>query len=130
VRMGGIILPTPSKASVFLDEAANSIDNNVLGIDPPVLDPSHTTLDPSPSGAGFWNLPASRHNNGCTLSFADGHAEHWKWLGSAILSCNAIYDSEGPGTTSFPAQSSIYFQCSWNDPDLDRLELTVPVFNP
>ena len=30
----------------------------------------------------FWDdLPGDRHNNGCNLSFADGHVEHWncKW---------------------------------------------------
>lgn len=25
------------------------------------------------------NLPADRHGQGCNVSFADGHAEHWKW---------------------------------------------------
>ena len=31
----------------------------------------------------FWyNLPAWRHANGDTLSFADGHAEYWKWRSS------------------------------------------------
>ena len=33
---------------------------------------------------GFQNiwqkLPASTHGNGGTLSFADGHAEFWKWI--------------------------------------------------
>jgi prepilin-type processing-associated H-X9-DG protein len=130
IKTTGIILPPPTKASVFIDEAANSIDNNVLGINPPMLDPSGTFLQPNPSETGFWNLPASRHNNGCNLSFADGHAEHWKWQGSAIIACNAISDSEGPGSTSYPSQSASYFQCAWNDPDLDRLELSVPVFVP
>ena len=26
------------------------------------------------------NIPASWHNRGDVLSFADGHAEHWRWL--------------------------------------------------
>ena len=25
------------------------------------------------------NLPGSRHSQGCTFSFADGHVEYWKW---------------------------------------------------
>jgi len=129
IRMNGILLPSPTKASVFLDEAAYSIDNNVLGINPPQLDPSGTSLIPGAT-AGFWNLPSSRHNNGCNLSFADAHAEHWKWQGAAILQDNAIPDSEAQGTISGPAQGSGFFQCAANDPDLDRLELTVPVFVP
>ena len=34
------------------------------------------------SGPNAWSwidFPATRHNNGCVLSFADGHAEAWKW---------------------------------------------------
>ena len=28
----------------------------------------------------WYNLPADRHSQGCNPSFADGHAEHWRWL--------------------------------------------------
>jgi prepilin-type processing-associated H-X9-DG protein len=27
----------------------------------------------------WWDVPANRHNQGCSFSFADGHVEHWKW---------------------------------------------------
>jgi prepilin-type processing-associated H-X9-DG protein len=27
----------------------------------------------------WWDIPANRHAQGCNFSFADGHAEHWKW---------------------------------------------------
>jgi prepilin-type processing-associated H-X9-DG protein len=27
----------------------------------------------------WWDKPADRHNQGCNLSFADGHAERWRW---------------------------------------------------
>jgi prepilin-type processing-associated H-X9-DG protein/prepilin-type N-terminal cleavage/methylation domain-containing protein len=27
----------------------------------------------------WWDVPANRHNQGCNLSFADGHVEHWRW---------------------------------------------------
>lgn len=30
-------------------------------------------------GQTWWDLPANRHNQGANLSFADGHAEHWRW---------------------------------------------------
>jgi prepilin-type processing-associated H-X9-DG protein len=31
-------------------------------------------------GATTWiSFPATRHNNGCALTFADGHAEAWHW---------------------------------------------------
>ena len=28
----------------------------------------------------WYDIPANRHNQGCNMSFADGHAEHWKWV--------------------------------------------------
>jgi prepilin-type processing-associated H-X9-DG protein len=99
--------PGPSQASVFLDEAENSIDNNALGIYPPPAN------NPAGGQASYWNLPASRHNNGGMLSFADGHAEYWKWKGSWIVADNKL--AAGYGGPSDP-----------KDPDLIRLKQTVP----
>jgi prepilin-type processing-associated H-X9-DG protein len=59
--------PPPSKAFVFMDEKADSIDDGVIWA---------ISLSP-PS----WpDIPASLHNRGNVLSFADGHAERWRWL--------------------------------------------------
>jgi prepilin-type N-terminal cleavage/methylation domain-containing protein/prepilin-type processing-associated H-X9-DG protein len=31
-------------------------------------------------GSGYWwDMPSNRHNQGACLSFADGHAERWRW---------------------------------------------------
>ena len=30
----------------------------------------------------WWDSPPVRHNDGATLSFADGHTEYWKWKGA------------------------------------------------
>ncbi len=39
-------------------------------------------LSTNPAGDCKWeDWPASRHNLGCTMSFADGHVEYWKWRG-------------------------------------------------
>jgi len=126
VRMADMRVPTPTMALVFLDEAANSIDNNALGIYCGALNASGTGIDPTQGSANFWNLPASRHGNGCNLSFADGHVEHWKWFGTAIIADNAIPDGEAAGTSVGPGWGA---PCAQNDPDLMRLKLTVPVFN-
>lgn len=40
------------------------------------------------------NIPNWRHNNGTTLSFADGHAEHWKWKDLERTVEVAIYSYE------------------------------------
>ncbi len=118
VKLTQIINPSPSKASVFLDEAANSIDNNALGIF------SGTETDPYGGSVGYWNLPASRHNNGCIISFADGHDEYWRWRGHWIVDNNAIADpgsgSIGPGWST-PSSAA--------DPDLKRLKETVPIMH-
>ena len=33
----------------------------------------------------WFDLPADRHNRGCNLSFADGHAERWRWAAPKIF---------------------------------------------
>ena len=119
VKLTTIQSPGPSQASVFLDEAANSIDNNALGIY------SGTDTDPLGGPTAYWNLPASRHDNGCILTVADGHAEHWRWKGHWIIEDNAIPDS-GTGSmgTAWNAPSAAA------DPDLQRLKLSVPIMHP
>jgi prepilin-type N-terminal cleavage/methylation domain-containing protein/prepilin-type processing-associated H-X9-DG protein len=119
VRLTQIFNPSPSLASVFLDEAANSIDNNAIGIY------SGTPTDPTGGTVGYWNLPASRHANGCVIAFADGHAEYWKWRSHWIVDDNAVPDtysgSIGPGWGS-PSDPT--------DQDLKRLKRTVPIMSP
>ena len=61
--------PAPVDALVFLDVHEAGILDSLFGIPWP--------------GSYFpdmwWDLPANRHSQGCNFSFADGHAEHWKW---------------------------------------------------
>ena len=60
--------PGPSQAFVFVDEDKDSIDDGFFAVRADI-----------PNG-GFWqNAPASRHGNGGNVSFADGHAESWRW---------------------------------------------------
>jgi prepilin-type N-terminal cleavage/methylation domain-containing protein/prepilin-type processing-associated H-X9-DG protein len=86
--------PGPTQASVLWDENEDSIDNALIGIYP----------------AGdwrWWNWPAARHNLGCTMSFADGHVEYWKWKGPLIFKFTSYY-AASPG-----------------DVDLARMQATV-----
>ena len=63
--------PPPSKAFVFIDERDDSIDDGFFAIS---------------QGPPSWqNVPASWHNHGDVLSFADGHAEHWRWFESTTV---------------------------------------------
>lgn len=62
--------PIPSELIVFLDVNEDEIIDTEFGI--PV------EVDWYAIGY-WWDIPANRHNQGCNLSFADGHVEHWKW---------------------------------------------------
>ena len=63
-RAGAI--PSPAQLFAFLDEYEPSIDDGVF------------MLTPVP-GQVWGNRPTDRHSQGCNLSFADGHVEHWNW---------------------------------------------------
>ncbi|HMO66387.1 MAG TPA: prepilin-type N-terminal cleavage/methylation domain-containing protein [Verrucomicrobiota bacterium] len=108
----GIVDPGPALASVFLDEDEWSIQNGALGIEP-----RHTRQ------AVFWNLPASRHNRGCNLAFADGHAEGWRWRDPRIVEGNAILRQRAQAQgTGF----DVSVTTTPGDRDLARLQDTVP----
>ena len=73
-KISDIKNPSASEAFVFIDEHTKSIQQSAFG-----------------ANAGTWTLfgtakwtwisfPATRHNNGTVLSFADGHAESWRWV--------------------------------------------------
>ncbi len=64
-----IRLPEPADLFVFVDVHEDQITDSLFGI--PV---------PGEPFDGIWfDLPANRHHDGCNLSFADGHVEHWRW---------------------------------------------------
>ncbi len=66
-----IRFPPPTRAMLFIDERSDSIDDGYYAI----------ALSP-PS---WQNVPAWWHNRGDVLSFADAHAEHWRWLEATTI---------------------------------------------
>ena len=110
-KYAGILDPPPTGALVFLDEDPNSIQNGSLGIRRPAL----KIYD-------YWNLPGSRHDYGCNLSFADGHAEHWKWLDDGIAKSAAILKR----TPADPEGTVPPLPTTPNDRDLKRIQTTGP----
>jgi prepilin-type N-terminal cleavage/methylation domain-containing protein/prepilin-type processing-associated H-X9-DG protein len=59
-------LKKPSAVMAFVCEDADSINDGIFLV--------------YPSPATEWkDYPGSRHDQGTTLSFADGHVEYWKW---------------------------------------------------
>jgi prepilin-type processing-associated H-X9-DG protein len=66
--------PGPSKAMVFVDENEKSIQQAMFVSNAP---------DRWIHWGSLWtwiSFPATRHNNGGVFTFADGHAETWRWV--------------------------------------------------
>jgi len=73
-KLSQISRPAPAQALVFIDEHEKSIQQSAFGINAPdqwwLFDTSLWT---------WISFPATRHNNGATFTFADGHGEAWRW---------------------------------------------------
>ena len=71
-RFSQIRDPAPAGAILFVDEHEGSIENARFVV--------------SPRGSSVWvDFPATRHQNGGVLTFADGHAEQIRWLEPGTL---------------------------------------------
>lgn len=75
-KTSDITSPSPSQALVFVDEHEESIDDGTFGV--------------APAGDKWYNLPAVWHKKGCNFSFADGHAEHWRWIDPRTVTLRQI----------------------------------------
>ncbi|HNQ87405.1 MAG TPA: type II secretion system protein [Verrucomicrobiota bacterium] len=65
-KTADIVDPSPSQAFVFIEESYLTIDDGYFAVKAP--------------GNNVWqNSPTVRHNLSCELSFADNHAEIWRW---------------------------------------------------
>ena len=69
-KLSAIDRPSPAELFVFIDVHENGIWDSLFGI------PWPGSLFPDQ----WWDVPANRHSQGCNLSFADGHVEHWRWV--------------------------------------------------
>jgi prepilin-type N-terminal cleavage/methylation domain-containing protein/prepilin-type processing-associated H-X9-DG protein len=67
-KLSEINQPPPTKALVFIDMHEGYNEDGTF------------YLLPARLADRWYNLPSDRHSQGCNLSFADGHAEHWRWL--------------------------------------------------
>jgi prepilin-type processing-associated H-X9-DG protein/prepilin-type N-terminal cleavage/methylation domain-containing protein len=70
--------PSPSKLLFFVDVHEDSILDSLFGIPP--RGPMFASIQPQ-----WWDLPAGRHSQGGNFSFADGHAEHWRWAAPKVF---------------------------------------------
>jgi prepilin-type N-terminal cleavage/methylation domain-containing protein/prepilin-type processing-associated H-X9-DG protein len=74
-RLTEIRQPAPTELFVFLDVHEGGIWDSLFGI------PWPGSFYPDE----WWDVPAGRHNQGCNFSFADGHAEHWRWSAPKVF---------------------------------------------
>ena len=70
-KLSEINRPSPSKVFAFIEEHESSIWSGGFYVPPR----SRFTL----ASASWSSTPADRHSQGCNISFADLHVEHWKW---------------------------------------------------
>jgi prepilin-type N-terminal cleavage/methylation domain-containing protein/prepilin-type processing-associated H-X9-DG protein len=78
-KYSDIIIPPPTKVFVFIDVHEDDIVDAHFGIYTPGLYGDAPMDDGVPTDQHWIDMPAGRHNQGAVLSFADGHAEHWRW---------------------------------------------------
>ena len=74
-KLSQLTAPGPSQTFVFMDVDEKSIDNGDIY----ELNPAAVSTDPQAKQTSWWDLPSDRHSQGSSISFADGHAEHWRW---------------------------------------------------
>jgi len=75
-RFTVIKAPAPGSLIAFLDVHEDEIIDTEFGI---------PTVGTYGYQSQWWDLPANRHTQGCNFSFADGHAEHWKWKVTKVV---------------------------------------------
>ncbi len=78
--VSGIVNPGPERVFVFMEEHEASIWAGSFNV---------TAKDKFSLASGSWtSTPSDRHDQGCNLTFADGHVEHWKWFWPKKVSLN------------------------------------------
>jgi prepilin-type processing-associated H-X9-DG protein len=62
-------LLNPVQIFVFIDEQEQSIDDGTMVVTSQLENPQNAN--------NWWDLPSDRHDQGCNISFADGHVVRW-----------------------------------------------------
>lgn len=65
-KTSDIVNPSPSGASVFVDESSTTLEDGYFAI--------------QVDNRLWQNCPTDRHSHGGNFSFADGHSQYFKWL--------------------------------------------------
>jgi prepilin-type processing-associated H-X9-DG protein len=92
----------PARLFVFIDEREDSLNDGAFFINMEGFDPSN------PNAYVIVDYPGDRHNRSGTLSFADGHAETWRW--------------KDPRTTPLHRSQLVLGVATPGNPDVARLQ--------
>jgi len=106
--------PSPSQAAVFIDEHENSIQQGMFLMNNP-----NQLMN---FGMPVWSwisFPSTRHSGGCSLSFADGHMEAWRWVEPNTITLSG-----------FPPWLVLKPGAGANDRDLSKLFTAMPAQVP
>lgn len=88
-----LVRPGPSRLFVFIDENPLSINDANIIFDPDI--------------AQWVDCPASYHNGGSGMSFADGHAQIKRWTDQTVLTAwSSMIPPGNPSFTRVPPQQS------------------------
>jgi prepilin-type N-terminal cleavage/methylation domain-containing protein/prepilin-type processing-associated H-X9-DG protein len=74
------IKPNTAQRLVFIDEGYMTSDSYAV---------NYTTET-------WWDNPPVRHGDGVTVSFADGHVEHWKWRATETIKYARDHENAAP----------------------------------
>ena len=79
-KLSAINEPNPSQCLVFIDENEDTMLDTHFGM--PTASYGNTNQ--------WWDMPSNRHRQGANLSFADSHAEYWRWTVPKIPQSNPM----------------------------------------
>jgi prepilin-type processing-associated H-X9-DG protein len=84
-------LRRPGNTFVFIEEHENSKwESSFIVV--PAVNPGNFKAAATPE-TSWISIPADRHEQGCNLSFADGHIEYWKWYSPKLLKDSKLSSS-------------------------------------
>ncbi len=106
-KMTEVLRPSPAEAMTFVDESIETIDDGYFAV--------NYASEPTT----WQNSPTVRHGQSCVFSFADGHAERWKWR-TLNKDQNLDASSSGPPNTLVDPEAASVRRVPDLDPALGR----------
>jgi prepilin-type N-terminal cleavage/methylation domain-containing protein/prepilin-type processing-associated H-X9-DG protein len=102
-KLSSLIRPGPSKTWVIIDEHPDSINDPAFCVGMGTPD-----ANGGPTDNSFVDTPSDTHGGACGISFADGHSEIHKWIGSTVQKpITWVITTSTPHVNNFAAGDSL-----------------------